>query len=263
MSGALYGIDIDDLEKTMEEKKRGGTMIGNQRIHVMKYADDVALVADTEEELRGMLKELERYTEENKMEVNVEKTKILICRNGGRKKKGKKWMYKGSEVEEVKEFKYLGYHFTTRNSAGKQKKELAQKAQKATNAVWGVIKRSKKNSMRDRMYLMNTVARTVALYGVEVWGWEKSEEIERVHKRLCKMALGVRRDTPEYIWRDEMGVEKMEVILKERAVRYMKDCMMMEKERWPRIALKEEMRGIMNRCPTKWGKMVKVALKKM
>ncbi|XP_053596269.1 uncharacterized protein LOC128668125 [Microplitis demolitor] len=151
MSGALYGIDIDDLEKTMEEKKRGGTMIGNQRIHVMKYADDVALVADTEEELRGMLKELEIYTEENKMEVNVKKTKILICRNGGRKKKGKKWMYKGSEVEEVKEFKYLGYHFTTRNSAGKQKKGTSTKSTKGHKCSMGNDKKEQKEQHEQKI----------------------------------------------------------------------------------------------------------------
>ncbi|XP_044591519.1 uncharacterized protein LOC123269748 [Cotesia glomerata] len=202
MSGALYGIDIDGLEEQMEKKKIGGTAIGNKRIYAMKYADDVALVAESGGELKSMLNELRKYTKENKIEVNADKTKIIICWNGGRKKKEKKWTYEGEEIEEVKEVKYLGYWFTMKNSAAKQRKEMARKAQKATNAVWGIIKRSKRNSIRERMYLMNTVAKSVAMYGVEVWGWEKSEEIRRVHRRLCKMALGVSRDTQGYIWRE-------------------------------------------------------------
>ncbi|CAG5093543.1 Protein of unknown function, partial [Cotesia congregata] len=211
-------------------------------------------------------KQKEEEEEENNQveeERNEEKkTKILICRNGGRKKKEKKWTYEGEEIE-VKEVKYVGYWFTVKNSAAKQQMEMARKAQKATNAVCGIIKRSKRNSIRDRMYLMNTVAKSVAMYGVEVWGWEKSEEIRRVHRRLCKMALGVSRDTPGYIWREEMGVEDIEITLKERAVRYIKDVLKMDRERWPWIIMKEEMRGILNGRATKWGKEVKKILEKM
>ncbi|CAG5075454.1 Protein of unknown function [Cotesia congregata] len=60
-----------------------------------------------------------------------------------------------------------------------------------------------------------------------------------------------------------MGVEDMEVTLKERAVRYLKDIMKMEEGRWPRIVMKEEMRGILNGKPTKWGKVVRMTLEKM
>lgn len=264
MSGAAYGIDIDEIEETLERKKIGGAMIGKQRIYVMKFADDIAYIAENEEDLKKMLKELEKYVKENKMKVNVKKTKILVCRNGGRIKKGKReWRYEGKEVEEVKDFKYLGFWFTTRNGLGKQRKEMAKKAQKAVNVAWGVMKRSRRNCMKERIYLMNTVARSVAMYGVEVWGWEKAEEIERVQRRLCKMALGVRRNTPGYIWRAELGIESMEVIIKERAIRYLKECIGMDEERWPRIVVKEEMRGILNGNPSRWGKAVKKTLKEM
>lgn len=37
----------------------------------------------------------------------------------------------------------------------------------------------------------------------------------------------------------------------------------MEEKRWPKICLREEMRGIMNSNPTKWGRGVLQVLKKM
>lgn len=71
MSETMYGIDIDGLEEQMEKKKIGGTVIGKHKVYAMNYADNVALVADSGDELQGMSRELERYAKENRMEVNV------------------------------------------------------------------------------------------------------------------------------------------------------------------------------------------------
>ncbi|XP_044598890.1 uncharacterized protein LOC123275051 [Cotesia glomerata] len=107
------------------------------------------------------------------------------------------------------------------------------------------------NKSRDRIYLMNTVAGAAALYGVEVWGWGEAKEIEKIQGIFCKMALGVNRNTPGYIWRAETGVQNIKVTMRKRAARYVKDVLAMEDDRWPKIALREEMRGIINRNPKK------------
>ncbi|EZA52869.1 hypothetical protein X777_07988 [Ooceraea biroi] len=43
------------------------------------------------------------------MEVNIGKTKILRFRKGGGREKKVSWRWKGKVIEEVKEYKYLGY----------------------------------------------------------------------------------------------------------------------------------------------------------
>lgn len=209
-----------------------------------------------------MVKTLEKWVERNKMEVNVDKTKIMIFRNGGKIKKNK-WIYKGEEIEIVNEFKYLGYWFTTRNCEGRQAKWMAAKAQKATNVTWGLMKRTGRNKMRDRMYLMNSIVMSGALYGVEVWGWGKNSQIERVQSRFCKMAMGVCICTPKYIWRKELGIWIINYIATERAMRYLRDILQMGDERWPKICLKEEVTGIVNNNPTKWGRKMIQTLKQL
>lgn len=62
-------------------------------------------MAEDEEEMKGIMGKLEKYLEKKGMELNVGKTKIMRCRKG--RKIG--WRWKRREVEEVKEFKYLGY----------------------------------------------------------------------------------------------------------------------------------------------------------
>ena len=97
-----------------------------------------------------MLKSLEKYVEKAKMEINVQKTKIMILRKGGRLKKGEGWKFQGKEIEVVKEFKYLGYWFTPKNTGNRHIRQLVGKAKKATNTVWGVMKKSVNSPISKR-----------------------------------------------------------------------------------------------------------------
>lgn len=67
-------------------------MVGNLKIFCLKFADGVVAIVDTKEGLDGTLKNLEKYCDRNKMEVNAEKIKIMIFRKG-EKGKGAKNVY--------------------------------------------------------------------------------------------------------------------------------------------------------------------------
>lgn len=141
LSAALFDIYIDDLEKGWERREEGETNIGRVKIKALKYADDIAVIAESAE-MKKMLKPMERYVDENKMTVNTRKTKIVVFRNGGRRKREEEWEFKGEKIEVVNEYKYLGYWCTSRNSHERHKREMAEKAQKAANATWGLCKRA-------------------------------------------------------------------------------------------------------------------------
>ena len=48
-----------------------------------------AVMAEDEGDLKRMLKIMEKFVRKVKMEINVDKTKIMIFQNGGRRKKEK------------------------------------------------------------------------------------------------------------------------------------------------------------------------------
>ena len=48
------------------------------------YADDMVLIAESPQNLQKMLDTLYDYCTEWKLEVNVQKTKIVAIRNGGK-----------------------------------------------------------------------------------------------------------------------------------------------------------------------------------
>lgn len=51
--------------------------------------------------------------------------------------------------------------------------------------------------------------------GVEIWGWEERERVERLSERFLRRVLGVESRTPEYMVRKKLQREKM----RSRAVR--------------------------------------------
>ncbi|XP_024868799.1 calcium-binding and coiled-coil domain-containing protein 2-like [Temnothorax curvispinosus] len=46
-------------------------------------------------------------------------------------------------------------------------------------------------------------------YGVEIWGWEEKEGMERLEERYLRWVLGVDRRTPGYLVREELQREKL------------------------------------------------------
>ena len=73
-----------------------------------------------------------------------------------------------------------------------------------------------------------------ALIGVELCGWKRRKEIERMQGSFVKMVLGLARNTSDYLW-------KLEALLVEEW-----RC-----ERWPKVCLREEIRGIINGNPSR------------
>ena len=66
----------------------GGIKLGNEKVYCLAYADDMVLLAEDEEGMAHMMGKLEGYLEEKRLEVNVEKTKVMRFRRGrGRLKK--------------------------------------------------------------------------------------------------------------------------------------------------------------------------------
>ena len=63
LSPTLFGVFIDDLDDRWEKINEGGTVIGKKKIFGLKFADDVAMVADAAEGLQKMLDDLQRKME--------------------------------------------------------------------------------------------------------------------------------------------------------------------------------------------------------
>ncbi|KAJ3626523.1 hypothetical protein MTP99_017012 [Tenebrio molitor] len=61
---------------------------------------------------------------------------------------------------------------------------------------------------------------SVLMYGAEIWGWKEQEEVERVQEKYLRRVLGVDRETPGYIVREECKRSKLRVKAGKKAAKF-------------------------------------------
>ncbi|XP_024883228.1 uncharacterized protein LOC112461981 [Temnothorax curvispinosus] len=220
LSAMIFILLLADMEETMRKGQDGGVVVGKIKFWTLAYADDIVAVAEDEEEMKRMLKRLERYLDRKKLRVNVGKTKVMRFRKGGGKMKKVKWSWKEEEIEEVKEFCYLGYTFQKNGEQDAHINERVRKATIAMRQVWGIGKRLFGGDWIRRIKLYDALVASIALYGAEIWGWKEREKIERMHERYIRWTLGLDWSTPGYMIREETKRDKERISAGRRAMKY-------------------------------------------
>ena len=64
------------MRNTGLEEAQGGIKIGGRNINNLRYADDTTLMAESEEELKSLLK-VKEESEKVGLKLNIQKTKIM------------------------------------------------------------------------------------------------------------------------------------------------------------------------------------------
>ena len=59
------------------EKAQAGIKIAGRNINNLRYADDTTLMAESEEELKGLLMKVKEESEKVGLKLNIQKTKIM------------------------------------------------------------------------------------------------------------------------------------------------------------------------------------------
>ena len=83
-----------------------GLDCSGRKVVILLYADDVVLLADSQEELQKMLDAVAGFFKRWRLEVNLSKTKVMAF--GVRAVGSMQTRWNGEVVEEVSEYKYLG-----------------------------------------------------------------------------------------------------------------------------------------------------------
>jgi len=89
----LFSLFLNDIELHLQENINVVIDIDQIAVYLLLFADDAALISDTREGLHKSLDCLFEYCCKWKLTVNVEKTKIMVFRKGGRLSNNDKWFY--------------------------------------------------------------------------------------------------------------------------------------------------------------------------
>lgn len=72
--------------------------MGGERIWSLAYADDLIIMAKSEEGMKEMLKRMEKYLKRKKLYLNIEKSKMVCFRSGGGRKRRTEWKWEGQNI---------------------------------------------------------------------------------------------------------------------------------------------------------------------
>ena len=64
-------------EKRWDERSTAGIKIARKNINNLRYADDTTLMAESEEELKSLLRKVKEESEKVGLKLNIQKTKIM------------------------------------------------------------------------------------------------------------------------------------------------------------------------------------------
>ena len=96
------------------EEAQAGIKIAGRNINILKYADDTTLMAESEKELKSLLMKVKEESEEVRLKLNIQKTKIMASGPIT------SWEIDGETVETVSDFIFGGSKITV-NAAMKLK----------------------------------------------------------------------------------------------------------------------------------------------
>ena len=195
----LYSNFIDSIAE--ELTRRGfGVKVGDRRIALLMYADDIVLLSGTVEELRRMNDVVTEYAYRNRFRLNGDKSAVMVF-GGDRALKDKVerevWQLSGERVQVKKSYKYLGVDIRTNSADWRPHVErLMSKARTRSSELALLCRRDRGLRPRAAVAMWNAMVRPSLEYAGELWGGEISDaltrEVEKVQTDFGRIILGIK-----------------------------------------------------------------------
>ena len=105
--------------------------INDQNVSCLLYADDLVIVSESATGLQSAISNLENYCVKWNLEINLDKTQIMIFNKAGRTIHNREFYFNDKGIQVANEYKYLGIIFKPSGSFTHAVKHLILKAKKA------------------------------------------------------------------------------------------------------------------------------------
>lgn len=200
LSPVLFNIFLERITQEALANHNTSISIGGHKICNLRFADDIDLMAGTQQELQDLTNRLETSATRFGMEISAEKSKVLV--NGPEGRSGV-IMMNGDPLEEVEKFKYLGAYLTKN---GTSQTELRTRIATATTAMVKLehIWKSTNISFKTKHRLYQSLVVSIFLYGCEAWTITAADEkkIIAFENKQHRKLLGItwrERKTNEFV----------------------------------------------------------------
>ena len=208
LSCTLFGLFIDAIHEMLSHRLARGDLkgripdFGGIPIPDLLFADDTLLLSLDPEALQILLEEVAEFCKDWGMVINVDKTKVMVCRKEEDREVPPSFHLGSQEIEMVESYKYLGLHFHYSKGLGGSAEHRLAAAKKATFALQNKCIKTGIHNPLILCGLFRTIVMPVMFHGAQVafpfWTKAQVDEADLLFKRYMKTALGVPANTPDY-----------------------------------------------------------------
>jgi hypothetical protein len=171
LSPKLFTLFIEDIVNILDRAGFSSIKIGKADINILLYADDMILLAYNVFDLQEKIKVLVNYFALNDLQVNLQKTKIIVIFRQGKCNFVKPRVYWGeSEIEVVDSYTYLGVPLNEKMLYSKIADFFISKGKYAKRVLFSLYFKAKINNLDVRMTLFDSLVKSIVMYCYHVWG---------------------------------------------------------------------------------------------
>ena len=169
LSPCLFNIYAEYIMRNAGlEEAKAGIKIARRNINNLRYADDITLMAESEEELKSLLMKVKEESEKVGLKLNIQKINIMASGPIT------SWEIDGETVETVSDFIFLGSKITVDGDCSHEVKRHLLFGRKIMTNLHSILK-NRDITMPTKVHLVKAMLFPVVMYGCESWTVEKAE----------------------------------------------------------------------------------------
>ena len=150
------------------DEAQAGIKIAGRNINNLRYADEITLMAESEEELKSLLMKVKEESEKAGVKLNIQKTTIIAS------SPIISWQIDGEAVETVSDFIFGGSKTTADGDCSHEIKRCLLLGRKVMTNLDKILK-SRDITLLTKVHKVKAMVFPVVMYGCESWTIKKAE----------------------------------------------------------------------------------------
>ena len=211
LSPEFFKIYIHELSVILDNVSGDHPLLWNKKVNHLLWADDLVAMSLNSDDLNALLKSINDFCTAWGLEVNIDKTKVMIFNSTGRHLKSSTTFKMGETIiDTTKSYTYLGITFTLSGSFMIAREELRKKALRSYFSLKRTLDVNSL-SVKAVLKLFDSLILPILSYGIQVWFSTthvaailkgKSsfsikklslDSMEKLHMEIIKWTLGVHK----------------------------------------------------------------------
>ena len=188
LSPMLFSLYINDLAKEIKFLNKG-VHIGESKVSILLYADDIIFLAESEEDLQLMLNCLNQWCAYWQLVVNGLKSNVVHFRCVSSKRSNFKFSCGDISLDVVSQYRYLGVILTEHLDYAVTVKSVSQVASRAFGSLVCKFKHFGGFPYVTYSKLYDSLVWPIVDYSCSIWGTSDYSVINKLHNQLAGFSL--------------------------------------------------------------------------